>query len=184
MTSEAAAQLRHGVFPGSFDPPTIAHVAIARAALVQCACDSITFVISVGALGKHDRDATVGQRHAALAALFVDDDRFRVATTSARLIAEIAEGFDVVVVGADKWEQVNDPVWYGDGEIGRDRALGALPHVAVVPRGPIASPPSRPQLVRALTILDLGDAALSEVSSTGARADRHDWIARVPATGQ
>ena len=185
MTRHSAARPRRGVFPGSFDPPTIAHIAIARAALVQCACDSITFVLSVGALGKHDRDATVGYRHAALTALFVNDDRFRVATTSARLIAEIAEGFDVVVVGADKWDQVNDPVWYDDGEIGRDRALGALPHVAVVPRPPIAAPPSRPQLVRMLTILDLDDAAtLAEVSSTGARADRHDWIARGPATGQ
>ena len=184
MTRQSGARLRHGVFPGSFDPPTIAHIAIARAALVQCACDSITFVLSVGALGKQDRDATVGHRHAALTALFVSDDRFRVATTSARLIAEIAEGFDVVVLGADKWEQVNDPVWYDDGEIGRDRALGALPDVAVVPRPPITVL-TRPQLVQMMTILDLDDATtLAEVSSTGARADRHDWIARGPATGR
>lgn len=182
MTQDASARPRHAVYPGSFDPPTIAHVAIARAALVQCACDSITLVLSVGALGKHDRDATVTNRHAALTALFAHDDRIRVATTSARLIAEIAEGFDVVVVGADKWEQVTDPVWYEDGDIGRDRALAALPHVAVVPRPPIAAPPSHPQLIRTLTILDLDDATLAEVSSTGARSNRPEWIAQAPVT--
>ncbi len=180
MTQEARARRRHAVYPGSFDPPTIAHVAIARAALAQCACDSITLVLSIGALGKQDRDATVADRHATLTALFVNDDRIRVATTSARLIAEIAEGFDVVVVGADKWEQVTDPVWYEDGEIGRNQALAALPQVAVVPRPPIAAPGSHAELVRILTILELDDATLAEVSSTGARANRPEWIARVP----
>ena len=38
----------------------------------------------------------------------------RVVVTDAQLIADIAAGYDAVVMGADKWAQVRDPAWYGD----------------------------------------------------------------------
>ena len=46
---------RRGVYPGSFDPPTIAHVAIAEAALLQAGLDRLDFAISRIALGKEER---------------------------------------------------------------------------------------------------------------------------------
>src|SRR6185437_1872681 len=57
-----------------------------------------------------------------------------VVVTDAQLIAEIAAGYDVVVMGADKWEQVRDPAWYGGDEAARDAALASLPRVLVAPR--------------------------------------------------
>ncbi len=165
--------MRHAVYPGSFDPPTIAHLAIAMATLDQCRCDSLTFMLSIAALGKEDRNDTIDARADALRTL-VDDRRFRVEVTTTRFIAEIARGYDVVVVGADKWAQVLDPIWYLD-ESARDAAVASLPHVALVPR-----PPHEPVIApgRAITVLDLGDPTLAEVSSTAVRSGRTEWAAR------
>ena len=57
-----------------------------------------------------------------------------VAVTEARLIADIAARYDVVVLGADKWAQVLDPAWYGGSTEARDEALARLPRVLVAPR--------------------------------------------------
>ena len=163
---------RRAVYPGSFDPPTIAHLAIAFAALEQCACSSLTFVLSRAALGKEHRDATVDLRAAVLRDL-LDDERCRVEVTSSRLIAEIAHGYDVVVVGADKWAQMLDATWYPDAAA-HEAALGELPHVALVPR------PSHPNLSSSvpMTVLTLADPALFDVSSSAVREGRDEWRAR------
>ena len=42
---------RIGVYPGSFDPPTIAHVHLAERAIEQCGLDRLDLVISVVTLG-------------------------------------------------------------------------------------------------------------------------------------
>jgi predicted RNA-binding protein with PIN domain len=57
-----------------------------------------------------------------------------VTTTDKQLIADIAAGYDAVVMGADKWAQVRDPAWYGGDASARDAALAALPRVLVAPR--------------------------------------------------
>ena len=44
--------MRVGVFPGSFDPLTTAHLAIADAAIVACGLDRLDLVISRAALAK------------------------------------------------------------------------------------------------------------------------------------
>ena len=46
------ARETRGVYPGSFDPPTIAHVAIAEAAVRAGALDRLDLAISRVALGK------------------------------------------------------------------------------------------------------------------------------------
>jgi nicotinic acid mononucleotide adenylyltransferase len=173
MSRQTGRIARRAVYPGSFDPPTIAHLAIAVATLEQCRCDSLTFVLSRSALGKEDRSDTVEARALLLRAL-VDDQRFVVEVTSTRFIAEIAQGYDVVVVGADKWAQVLDATWYSD-ETARDDAVASLPHVALVPR-----PPHTPLVVSqdAMTVLELADPILAEVSSTAVRSGRTDWAAR------
>jgi hypothetical protein len=86
--------------------------------------------------------------------------RIGVAVTDARLIADVARGYDVVVMGADKWAQVLDPAWYESIEA-RDAALAGLPEVYVVPRAG-----DRPVGVQLLAVGD----DLAEVSSSLARA--------------
>ena len=158
-----------GVYPGSFDPPTIAHVAIAEAARAAGALAALDLAISRLALGK---DATaqrpLASRLAALERLTDARPWLHVVVTDAQLIADIAAGYDVVVMGADKWAQVRDPAWYGDDVRARDRALARLPRVLVAPRAGF----------------DVVDAEvlvvpehLGEVSSTAARSGEHHLIA-------
>jgi hypothetical protein len=88
-----------------------------------------------------------------------------------RLIADLAEGYDVCVLGADKWHQLHDPAFYASGAA-RDAALARLPQLAVAPRAGVESPGPGAGLV----VLDL-DPTFHEVSSTAVRAGRHDWRA-------
>ncbi len=44
-----------GVYPGSFDPPTVAHLAIAEAARDQAGLDRVVLAVSRAALGKEQR---------------------------------------------------------------------------------------------------------------------------------
>jgi hypothetical protein len=92
-----------------------------------------------------------------------------VAVTGARLLADVAAGYDVLVVGADKWAQLHDPAWYDGSATARDAALARLPRVVVAPRAGFALP-------EGAEVLDL-DPAHADVSSTAVRAGRHDWRA-------
>jgi len=105
---------RTAVYPGSFNPPTVAHVHIAECVIEQLNVDVVYFTISSMTLGKDDaRLDPIDDRLDELTMLFSDHPQFEARETSSSLIADIAEGFDVIVVGADKWLQVVDPVWYG-----------------------------------------------------------------------
>jgi predicted RNA-binding protein with PIN domain len=159
---------RRGVYPGSFDPPTIAHAAIAEAAVAAAQLDQLDLAISRDALGK---DAAAQRpletRLAALERLKASRPWLHVIVTDARLIADIAAGYDVVVMGADKWEQVRDPAWYDGDAAARDAALARLPRVLVAPRPGFT--------VVGAEVLDLPEH-LGEVSSTAARAGSHHVI--------
>lgn len=158
-------------YPGSFDPPTVAHLAIARAALAVPGIDEVRLVLSEVALGKEDLDGRtpVAARRAVLDAATRAVPGLSAAVTSARLVAEIvaALGADAVVVGADKWAQVLDPAWYGS-PAGRDAALARLPTVLLAPRAGARPLPSGARMV----LLDV-DPAHAEVSATRARAGEH-----------
>ena len=156
-----------GVYPGSFDPPTIAHVAIAEAAVRHAGLERLDFALSQVALGKEDRAGVEGRRQV-LARLVAGHSELGVVVTDAQLVADIARGYDVVVMGADKWAQVNDPAWY-DSPAARDAALAALPRVLVVPRPGFAS--------EGAEILEV-PADLAEVSSSAARAGADHFVAR------
>ena len=71
-------------------------------------------------------------------------------------------------MGADKWEQVNDPAWYGDDVGARDAALAALPRVLVAPRADFSS--------EGAETLDIAPE-LTAVSSSRARQGEHDLVA-------
>ncbi len=124
-----------GCYPGSFNPPTVAHLAVAEAARSVGRLDRIDLVVSRVALGKEDLAVPAFEDRVAL---LHDVARTRpwlgVVATDAGLIVDLARGYDAVVMGADKWRQVNDPSWYGGDPSARDAALGQLPQVLVAPR--------------------------------------------------
>jgi predicted RNA-binding protein with PIN domain len=158
---------RRGVYPGSFDPPTIAHLAIAEAAIREGSLDHLDFAISRAPLGKDaSRQRPLEARVAAVERLTATRSGLGVIVTDARLITDIAADYDVVVMGADKWAQVIDPEWYDD-VAARDAAVARLPRVLVAPRPGFA--------VVGADVLDL-PADLGHVSSTAARAGSHHLI--------
>lgn len=158
-----------GVYPGSFDPLTIAHLGIARAALAHLDLERVDLAVSQVTLGKaHLGPDSVARRLDALRSQLIDDAGLAVVVIDAELIVDIAAGYDTVVMGADKWAQVNDPAWYGGDPTARDRAVSRLPRVAVAPRDGIEVP---------LELLLPVPAHLAEVSSSAVRAGHIDWAA-------
>lgn len=176
-----APRARVGVYPGSFDPPTVAHLHVARAAADQCRLDRVDLTLSRVTLGKDDgRLSPVDEREEALRELTAGRPWLGVRVTDHSLLADIAAGYDVVVLGADKWHQVLDPAWYGS-TAARDEALARLPEVALAPRppwtlpgeDPVADPPPGLHVV----VLDT-DPAHHPVSATAVREGREEWRAR------
>lgn len=161
--------MRRGCYPGSFDPLTVGHLAVADAAFAQCHLDGLDLVISEVALGKSSHHHPLEERVALIERTTLDRPWLRVVVTHHRLLADIAEGYDVLVVGADKWVQVLDPAFYGSVEL-RDEALARLPAtVAWAPRGDLPAPAG-------VTVLDV-PAWARDVSSTAVRAGAHHWRA-------
>jgi hypothetical protein len=152
------------VYPGTFDPPTIAHLAIAEAARSQCELARIDFVLNREPLGKRDvRPLAI--RIAMLEAVAATRPWLSVVVTDDLHLADIADGYDVLILGADKWAQVLDATFY-DSPADRDDAVARLPRLAVAPRDGLPVPDEG-------VVLDID---LSHVSSTSARAGRDDLI--------
>lgn len=162
-----------GVFPGSFDPLTVAHLAIADAAAARFGLDRLDLVLSRRALAKdHAGHAPLADRVAAIeAAAEAGRPWLAARITDRRLIADIAAGYDVCVVGADKWHQLHDAAFYDGSAAARDDALARLPLLAVAPRAGVALPASAGAVV-----LDLAEEFHS-VSSTAVRDGRLEWRA-------
>jgi hypothetical protein len=164
-----------GAYPGSFNPPTVAHLAVAEAAVRQCGLDRVDLVISRQALGK-DAGGLVAleQRVAVLDAIAATRPWLATLVSDDRLIADIARGYDVVVLGADKWSQVADAAWYGDDAARRDAVVAGLPRLALAPRADAPAPALDPPA--GTVVLDV-DPGLLVVSATAAREGRHEWMA-------
>ena len=160
-----------GCYPGSFNPPTVAHLAVAEAAVRQGRLARVDLVLSRVALGKEAVvEPTVDQRRVVLEAVATGRPWLGVAVTDARLIAEVAAGYDAVVMGADKWAQVLDPAWYGGSAAARDAAVTSLPRVLVAPRAGVV-----PNGVEVLDLpADLHGVSASAVRSAAAGAA--DWL--------
>ncbi len=158
-----------GVYPGSFDPPTIAHVAIAEAAVRTGALHRLDLAISRVALGKDaGAQRPIASRVAMAERLAASRPWLQVVVTDSQLISDIAAGYDVVVMGADKWAQVRDPDWYGGSVAARDLAVARLPRVLVAPRPGFE--------VVGADALDL-PRHIGEISSSAARAGNHEVVA-------
>jgi hypothetical protein len=162
---------RLGCYPGSFNPPTVAHLAIAAAAVEACGLDRVDLVVSRVALAKESViRPSLDDRIAVLRSVVEARSPWLGLVVSDRqLLVDLASGYDVLVLGADKWAQVLDPSFYGS-VAERDTAVAGLPALAVAPRpgGPLPPPGA--------TTLSLPPAAV-EVSSSGVReAGRSEWM--------
>jgi len=169
--------VRVGAYPGTFDPPTVAHLAIAEAALQQGGLDLVALVVSRTPLGKAPSVPTFDDRVAVLEAAAAARPWLTVRVTDHKLIADVAAGYDAVIMGTDKWLQVVDPAWYGGSEEGRDRALAALPRVLLAARPGAAQTGAAwtGPLPSSARVLDVHPAH-GPVSSTLVRAGRVEWM--------
>jgi len=162
-----AGRIRRGAFPGSFNPLTVGHLAVAEAAREQCRLDRVDVIVSRVALAKEDVERPrLEDRLAVLRAAATSRPWLGVVVTDHQLIADVAAGYDVVIMGADKWAQVVDPAFYRGSEAARDAAVARLPTVAVAARPPFDVPAE-------VVILDVSH----EASSTAVRDGRTDWMA-------
>lgn len=161
---------RVGCYPGSFNPPTVAHLAVAEAARTAAGLDRVDLVLSTVALGKEDLTVpTVADRADVLRTVAATRPWLGVVVTDLRLISDIARGYDAVVMGADKWRQVIDPAWYPDEATCR-AAVATLPRVLVAPRAD-----DRPDGVELLPV----DDDHRQVSASAVRSghpDARPWI--------
>ena len=156
-----------GVYPGSFNPPTLAHIEIALAVIEHHSLERLDLAVSTTALGKGVVDRpTFEDRIEVIRESIAEHSAIGVVVTELRLIADIATGYDVVVMGADKWAQIGEVKWYANA-VERDTALAALPRLALVPRPPLDVPEEHLISVR---------EDILEISSSAARAGRTEWM--------
>lgn len=124
------------MYPGSFNPPTIAHLALSEAARDQHRLDQVVWSISRTALAKETVDHPRFEHRLEVLHHVADKISWlEIVVTQAQLLVDIAGGFDLLIMGADKWTQINEPHWYGD-DAARDAAIAALPDVAIASRPP------------------------------------------------
>lgn len=161
-----------GAYPGTFNPPTVAHLSVAEAAWQQGRLDRVDLVVSRTPLGKDPSGPPFEIRVSVLETVAASRPWLGVRVTDSRLIAEVAVGYDAVVLGADKWLQVNDPAWYGGSASARDEAVARLPRILLVARPPYDLPSELPEGTLLLAL----DGDHETVSSTAARAGRRDWM--------
>ncbi len=155
-------------YPGSFDPLTIAHLGIAETARSAHGLDQVDLVISEVAIGKEDRACVrLDARVRAIELAGHTRPWLRIVVTELQLVSDIAEPYDVVIVGADKWAQLHDPAYHPSPEAHAE-ALAKLPTPLVVPRPPWSVPDEHR--------LDV-TLHLTEVSATAVREGRKDWMA-------
>ena len=141
--------------------------------MLQGGLDRLDLVVSETPLGKHDAGvAALSARVRLLEAVAETRPWMNVRVDEGGLIADIAVGYDAVVLGADKWQQVADPAWYGGAEAARDEAVGRLPRVLLAPREGF-TPSGLPEGSVVLRV----PAEHGVVSASGAREGRVEWVA-------
>ncbi len=166
----SAKPRRLAVLPGSFNPPTRAHLALARAALASV--DEVLFVLPRAFPHKAYSGACFEDRVRMLAAALGDEPRFSVASSDGGLFIEIARqcredyGPDVEVLilcGRDAAERAVN--WdYGRPDAFRDQLREC--RLLVAPRDGSYRPPAEfDDRVQALAAVDGCD----EVSATDVR---------------
>jgi hypothetical protein len=152
---------------------------MAEEALTGLSLDAVDFTFSVSALGKSELPPQhLDARVAALMEITAHHPRLDVKVTDQQLVADISNGYEVVVMGADKLAQVLDPRWYNESVSDRDAAVRRLPVVAVAPRSGV----DLEQLIASaewlnVVVLNVPEQ-FHEVSATAVRGGRTDWAAQ------
>lgn len=155
------------IFPGTFNPPTIAHIEIALAALEQLQLNRVDFALSRKALNKVDPDLTpLDLRLKAIATLVKSYPRLGLVYSDRQLIVDMSEGYEYVILGSDKYHQLHDQRYY-ESRKALLAGLARLPTLVIAPRGESAPPNT--------ISLDLS-SDLSTVSSTLARAGNRSLL--------
>ena len=173
------------LLPGSFNPPTAAHLALARAGLEQGA-DAVLFSLATRTVDKEVvTGAALEDRLLLLELIAARDPRLGVLLVNRGLYVDQAAtvraafpalGEVVFLVGHDKIVQIFDPRYYDDRDAALDRLFG-LARFLVAPRaeaGPgeldalVARPENR-RFAPAVRPLDL-PPALRDVASSAVRA--------------
>jgi len=191
----AAARGRLGILPGSFNPPTEAHVALARAGR-EAGLSSVIYVLSKRTVDKErvtgiplaDRLELLGQiaEAAGDAVAFVNRGLYVDQAAALRAVLPDARAL-VFLVGYDKIVQIFDPRYYDDRDAAL-RRLFALASFLVAPRGDadadeLAALMRRPE--NAPFAASVRPLPLSEVyrdqSSTRVRAGESDDVPLVVA---
>ena len=177
------------LLPGSFNPPTVAHLALARAGLEQGA-DAALFSLATRTVDKEIvTGAALEDRLLLLELLATRDRRLGVLLVNRGLYVDQAAAVRaafrglrevVFLVGYDKIVQIFDPRYYDDRDAALERLFG-LARFLVAPRadaGPseLAALLARPENRRfalAVRPLDL-PPALRDVASSAVRARAAD----------
>lgn len=177
---------RVGVLPGSFNPPTLAHTALAAAGLAGGSLDVALYALSTSIVGKEIvTGAALEDRLLLLEVACERDPRLGVLLLNGGLYVEHAElvhahfpGSEVVfLVGFDKIVQIFDPRYYADRDAALER-LFALATFLVAPRGSdgvdelgaVLGRPENRRFARAVGPLAL-PPRLHEVASSRVRRD-------------
>ncbi len=174
------------LLPGSFNPPTTAHVALADSVLRRDDVDAVAFVLGTVTVNKSITGLSLEDRLLLLTLLAEDHPALEVAVVNRGLLVDQAEIMKEAipyvnqlwfVVGFDKIVQIFDPGYYSN----RDRALGRLFGLAsffVAPRGNadfedlarLLEQPENRKYANGVVPLPL-PADLREVSSSHLRAE-------------
>jgi nicotinamide-nucleotide adenylyltransferase len=135
---------RLALLPGSFNPPTKAHLALAVAAFATGSIDHLDFLLASRTVNKERIEgASLSDRLLLLEALVADRPELGVVLVNRGLYVDQAEiiraalpSLDELtfVVGFDKVVQIFDPRYYRDRDASLDR-LFVLARFLVAPRG-------------------------------------------------
>ena len=157
------------VYPGSFNPPTVGHIAIVNSAIRRFSISEIHLAISTIALGKEKLAVpSVADRIEILERSLSQFPEASVLETRKQLIADIAEGYDLVILGADKWAQLHDLSFYRN-QTHMAECLRRLPKLAVAPRNNIEVPQE---------ILLAVPEEINSVSSSQVREGKFEWMTK------
>src|SRR6202043_2838549 len=96
-TEKRTVPVTVGAYPGTFNPPTVAHLSIAEAARRQGALDRLDLVVSTVPLGKDPLGPPLEARVSVLEAIAATRPWLGVRVTDRQLIAEVVDGYDAVV---------------------------------------------------------------------------------------
>lgn len=167
-TSRHQKNQRIGAYPGSFNPPTLAHLGIAAAARDQRSLHRVDLVISRRALDKEDvMVPSLADRVTVLEQSVAQLPWLTVVVTDDQLLADISQDYDVLIMGGDKWAQLHELRYY-DSPDHMASCLARLPELAIANR-----PPHDDISPDALLAVD---PDFVDVSSSAARAGELAWM--------